>query len=117
MAVLGLNSKASVTSLSTGDIAVWAGTEDDPHGVAMSPALALEMVRDVLALAAPADPRPQGVIEKVGIVPPAGFGLTARLTVTIAGRPAAFLMAWDDLAALANAASDALQAATAEGEG
>lgn len=99
-------------------IAVWTGGPDAPHGLALTPAGALDMAAQVLRLLGRGE-IPEtvgGLVERISVTPPPQSGGPARLSILVGGAELLFLMTWSDLSALAQVATAALNAAPASGK-
>ena len=97
-------------------VAIWAGQPEDPTGLALYPAAAFEVARDILALMPGGGAARTDVVQGFQIFPPAGEGLTGKLRVRLAnGEHHDLLVDWASLVGLAETAQAALMASPAGG--
>lgn len=89
-------------------VAIWAGNPQDPVGLALDPAAAFEVAKDIINLVGTEPAEIGGVVQRVQITPPSAQGATARLRLDTGAGWTDLLISWSDLQKLADIAAAAL---------
>ncbi|PLR25084.1 hypothetical protein SGCZBJ_12680 [Caulobacter zeae] len=107
----------AVQRMEDGRVAVWVGTEEDPTVMLIDDVAALTLAQRLVSIVERRPDRPgfAGLVERIVVSAPEQ-GAPGRLAVDIRDHTATFLLDWEGLAALADAAKAALTSASPEGE-